>query len=159
MAEKAWFPERDDRLRQLWDAGLSETQIGLDLHCSKNSVAGRRHRLKLPARPSPIKNRAAYPQTRKSPAPPKVRVRRPGGEIEETNAPERPATVEPTLPQLACLAGDALPALPAAATCGACQWPIGEPKEADFRFCDGPALEGKPYCEEHCELAYVRKAV
>ncbi len=37
-----------------------------------------------------------------------------------------------------------------------CCWPIGEPGTADFRFCDGPALTGKPYCAPHAEIAYVR---
>ena len=37
-----------------------------------------------------------------------------------------------------------------------CCWPIGEPGTPDFRFCDGPALTGKPYCAPHAEIAYVR---
>jgi GcrA cell cycle regulator len=38
----------------------------------------------------------------------------------------------------------------------ACCWPIGEPGKKDFRFCDGASVPGKPYCEEHARLAYVR---
>jgi GcrA cell cycle regulator len=37
-----------------------------------------------------------------------------------------------------------------------CCWPIGEPGTAGFRFCTAVALAGKPYCEEHAALAYVR---
>jgi GcrA cell cycle regulator len=36
-----------------------------------------------------------------------------------------------------------------------CNWPIGAPKEEGFRFCDGVAADGKPYCKAHCEVAYV----
>lgn len=35
-----------------------------------------------------------------------------------------------------------------------CRWPIGDPKDADFHFCGADTVTGKPYCEEHCKLAY-----
>ncbi len=38
-----------------------------------------------------------------------------------------------------------------------CQWPLGDPGDPDFGFCGGPAVPGRPYCEEHCAMAYVRK--
>ena len=37
-----------------------------------------------------------------------------------------------------------------------CCWPIGEPGTKAFRFCDDNSLPGKPYCDEHARLAYVR---
>ncbi len=39
---------------------------------------------------------------------------------------------------------------------GMCSWPDGEPGTDEFRFCGHPAIEGKPYCAEHCARAYVR---
>jgi GcrA cell cycle regulator len=36
-----------------------------------------------------------------------------------------------------------------------CRWPIGDPKHEDFRFCGKPVYTGKPYCSEHCAVAYV----
>lgn len=36
-----------------------------------------------------------------------------------------------------------------------CRWPSGDPQHADFRFCGNMAKEGKPYCAEHCGIAYV----
>lgn len=39
-----------------------------------------------------------------------------------------------------------------------CCWPIGDPGGSRFRFCDGVAADGKPYCEEHCRVAYVKKS-
>lgn len=36
-----------------------------------------------------------------------------------------------------------------------CRWPIGDPKHEDFRFCGKPVFPGKPYCAEHCAVAYV----
>ncbi|MBR5130757.1 MAG: hypothetical protein IKV03_06010 [Alphaproteobacteria bacterium] len=35
-----------------------------------------------------------------------------------------------------------------------CRWPIGEPKDADFHFCGKDTVTGKPYCSEHCKIAY-----
>jgi GcrA cell cycle regulator len=37
-----------------------------------------------------------------------------------------------------------------------CCWPIGEPGTASFHFCNAAAMTGKPYCEEHAAIAYVR---
>jgi len=37
-----------------------------------------------------------------------------------------------------------------------CCWPMGEPGKRDFRFCDEKSEPGKPYCEEHAKVAYVK---
>lgn len=41
----------------------------------------------------------------------------------------------------------------------ACCWPIGDPGTREFRYCDDPALFGKPYCEDHAKVAYLRRKV
>ena len=38
-----------------------------------------------------------------------------------------------------------------------CKWPIGHPGDSDFYFCGKPTIPGKPYCGEHCLVAYRRK--
>ncbi len=38
-----------------------------------------------------------------------------------------------------------------------CKWPIGHPGDSDFYFCGKPVIPGKPYCGEHCLVAYRRK--
>ncbi len=35
-----------------------------------------------------------------------------------------------------------------------CRWPIGELKDDDFHFCGKECQTGKPYCPEHCKIAY-----
>ena len=35
-----------------------------------------------------------------------------------------------------------------------CVWPSGDPKTIEFSFCGQAIVPGKPYCPEHCELAY-----
>ncbi len=49
-----WTPERIERLTQLWAKGMPASLIGKKLGCSKNSVVGKAHRMRLVARPSPI---------------------------------------------------------------------------------------------------------
>ena len=36
-----------------------------------------------------------------------------------------------------------------------CQWPFGDPQQKDFYFCGSDTYNGKPYCEEHCKIAYI----
>jgi GcrA cell cycle regulator len=52
-----WTKPEDDRLRALWaqdDPRLSTNEIARQMNITKNAVVGRAHRLKLPARPSPL---------------------------------------------------------------------------------------------------------
>lgn len=35
-----------------------------------------------------------------------------------------------------------------------CRWPIGDPGEESFHFCGAKPALGKPYCPEHCLVAY-----
>lgn len=38
-----------------------------------------------------------------------------------------------------------------------CMWPVGDPKQPDFHFCGNDSEVGRPYCTEHCIIAYNRK--
>jgi GcrA cell cycle regulator len=38
----------------------------------------------------------------------------------------------------------------------ACMWPVGHPGEDDFHFCGEHPVGGKPYCEHHVEVAYIK---
>lgn len=39
---------------------------------------------------------------------------------------------------------------------GMCSWPIGNPGDPDFHFCGEKVVPGKPYCLEHCQIAYIK---
>src|SRR3546814_18070711 len=54
-----WTNDRVAELMRLWEAGRSASEIGRLLGVSKNSVVGKAHRMKLQARPSPIKRGSA----------------------------------------------------------------------------------------------------
>ncbi|QHI95112.1 GcrA cell cycle regulator [Aristophania vespae] len=68
-----WTDDLIARLRDLWSQGLSTAEIGRQLSITKNAVVGKAHRLGLPPRPSPIRNKAvkdgevAVPARRKPP--------------------------------------------------------------------------------------------
>ena len=137
-------------LRGLWSAGLSTAEIGRRLGISKNAVVGKAHRLDLSPRPSPIRRQERDP----SAPPPAPRA------VGPTLAPlpSRPAPApqaatpapKPSLPRR--LTAVATPVVRVSACC----WPIGEPGKPSFHFCDAVALQGKPYCADHAQLAYVK---
>jgi GcrA cell cycle regulator len=37
-----------------------------------------------------------------------------------------------------------------------CSWPHGHPGDKDFHFCGKRPVQGKSYCAEHAQLAYVK---
>ena len=60
MAEdkNSWTEERLEKLKQLWDKGLSISSIGEELGVTRNAIAGKAHRLGLKKRQSPIAKKA-----------------------------------------------------------------------------------------------------
>lgn len=56
----SWTDERIDRLKAMWEKGLTASQIAEDLGgVSRNAVIGKAHRLDLKSRPSPVKSNEA----------------------------------------------------------------------------------------------------
>jgi GcrA cell cycle regulator len=35
-----------------------------------------------------------------------------------------------------------------------CKWPIGDPRQPDFHFCQEDSQPGLPYCSDHARVAY-----
>ncbi len=62
----SWTDERIDRLKTMWEKGMTASQIAEDLGgVSRNAVIGKAHRLDLQSRPSPVK--ANEPATASAP--------------------------------------------------------------------------------------------
>ena len=141
-----WTEERVAELMRLWEAGRSASEIGRLLGVSKNSVVGKAHRMKLKARPSPIK-RGSTPHVRRVAVSP---VSKPAAQAAAASK-----AVETRVP---AQAPAPRPVRAVARTNGKgpnCLWPIGDPGDQDFHFCGAPAVAGKPYCDEHCARAYI----
>ena len=122
--ESGWTEERLETLKILWNDGLSISQIGQKLGVTRNAVAGKAHRIGLPKRQSPISVSGAP-------------LRKKTKKTEEVS--ELPLRL--ALRKISWSRSK-------------CAWPSGDPKTTDFSFCGEPIEPGKPYCYEHCVLAY-----
>ena len=138
-----WDDNNVAKLRDLWDQGLPTAQIGKLLGFTKNAVVGKAHRIGLERRPSPIRRTSVKPDRKKarSPVMPKLNF-----ESNDKNLPAKkePNTFQPAVKNLFTLN-----------TKRGCEWPQGHPDENDFHFCGKDRFEDKPYCLDHCAVAYV----
>lgn len=153
------WPLNDIRLLiSLWMGGMTTTDIAARMKRTKHAVVKKKARMRLPSRPSPIKR--AKPNPAK---PPPVQIIR---------GPR-------TLPLLASSLQDEFEAgvvvqvepgphleprpdrepVSAALVCKyrPCCWPIQQDGRRRHRSCDAQSALGKPYCPEHCAIAYVPK--
>ncbi len=86
----SWTDERIDRLKTMWENGLTASQIAEELGgVSRNAVIGKAHRLGLKSRPSPVK--AGDSETKQESAKPKLKPA-------EKPAPSRAAPAAPAAP-------------------------------------------------------------
>jgi GcrA cell cycle regulator len=148
-----WTDERISELTKLWNEGLSTAEIGKLLGISKNAVVGKAHRLRLAARPSPIRRMAVRPATPRVPRAARSTSLPTLPQAATMAAPAKPAAVTPA-PQPAPRPRVEVPAMQLSNQ--RCMWPVGHPGDGDFHFCGDRALVGKPYCVAHCAVAYVK---
>jgi GcrA cell cycle regulator len=171
-----WNDETIQILKDLWEQGHSTAEIGRRLCVTKNAIVGKAHRLDLSARPSPIRRGLSKPPVDRPQAPPRVEgptlpplasavaqtnssngppIRAAPVSVPHHAAPPPKPSAPTTLPPVRTLMPSP-PPMPYRRSAPSCCWPIGEPGKRDFHFCDDPSTPGKPYCEEHARLAYVR---
>ena len=139
-----WDENNVSKLRELWDQGLPTAQIGKLLGFTKNAVVGKAHRIGLERRPSPIRRTAVKPDRKKarSPIMPKLNFEGKKDEVKEN--PVHQQTFQPLVKNLFTKSVKR-----------GCEWPEGHPDESDFKFCGKERFEDKPYCIDHCAIAYV----
>jgi len=166
----SWTDERIDELSRLWQAGHSASDIGKRLGVSKNAVVGKAHRLKLPSRPSPIKQgegeEAAanatvngHADTNGAPAANgggQQRKRSSGGSGRKRSASGGSGKANGANGNNS--AGSERAQLEQHSQRNGCLWPFGDPSEPDFHFCGAQSLPGKPYCQEHAAKAYITRS-
>jgi GcrA cell cycle regulator len=145
-----WPVEAIDTLKRLIAEGLSFSQIGARLGKTRNAVIGKAHREGLsgtadykkchkPARPG-----GRVPKAKKLKPWRELQVRRSAQVFE--NAPFIPG------PELVIPVNERKGILDLGEN--DCRWPIGDPQEADFHFCNGRKVPGLAYCEHHARRAY-----
>lgn len=132
----SWTDERIDTLRNLWEKGLTASQIAESLGgVSRNAVIGKAHRLGLKARPSPVKaaddGATARPaKTATKPAPARAPATRPVAAKPAPSidrAPARVATERPAATNRPVAAASPTPQPPVAAPA----MPVGVPPKDD----------------------------
>jgi GcrA cell cycle regulator len=148
-----WTDERVETLRTLWLDGLSASQIAKQLGgVTRNAVIGKVHRLGLSGRATPSQ-----------PAPVAFKPPRPARPVSAApSAPRRAATVphfaaqqpRPAAPQVPARVEEAGGATVLTLGRHMCKWPIGDPSSSEFTFCGRRAVDERPYCVEHAQLAY-----
>ena len=140
----SWNDENVARLKELWDQGLPTAQIGKLLSFTKNAVVGKAHRIGLERRPSPIRRSAAKPDRKKARSPVMPKLNFENNVTEEKFYIPHIQKFQPSIKNILNTA-----------TSRGCEWPEGHPDEPEFHFCNKERFEEKPYCLDHCSVAYV----
>lgn len=165
-----WTKEAVERLTFLWcQEGASASVIAQVLSnefrasVSRNSVIGKAHRLRLEhpnsgavvrkARKSniPVVKQSLTTETSWNPGQLKPRPSRPP----ESLLPPVVAHehhIDDALPEFT----DRIQLVDLRET--TCRFPIGDPTMPEFRFCGAPSPIGRPYCDHHHRVVYVRHA-
>ena len=139
-----WNDENVSRLRDLWDQGLPTAQIGKLICFTKNAVVGKAHRIGLERRPSPIRRTAIKPDRKKARSPVMPKLKFEDNSVEQKEVGTFTKTFRPIERNLF-----------SNKTKRGCEWPEGHPDETNFHFCNKERFEDKPYCIDHCVVAYV----
>ena len=123
--KSTWDDLKLKKLEDLWREGHPISKIGELLGVSRNSVAGKAHRIGLPKRTSPIS------QAKK----------------EHLNDEKNNKITDENLPLKIKLRRVQWSRTK-------CCWPEGDPKQNNFKFCGQDIFPGRPYCDKHSLLAY-----
>ena len=131
----SWTYERVEKLKQLWEEGLTASRIAAELgEVTRNAVIGKAHRLGLSGRMTSKKSNGGISIIRKK----RVNISQNQKVINIApviNEPMNPTDFENIKD-------------------GLCRWPLGEPEEIDFKFCGRNTQEGFVYCQSHYKQAY-----
>ncbi len=163
----AWTDEMVEDLRQLWEQGLSASEIAKKIGVSKNSVVGKVHRLCLTARPSPIKKKDEDEAVKAVAKPQKTSKPEKPAKVKKEEASVREVVLEGPVVEAEIEIVTEAPKAEKHHDCNGhvklveldshtCRWPLGDPRDEDFCFCGRKVRMGQTYCEEHATMAYVK---
>lgn len=173
-----WDKTRDDRLRKLAANGLSAKQISDQFgDCSRSSVIGRAHRLKLKlggGSKKPVSNAKTKPAPQHVEKPAKLRTAFHGKKLKliagvaqvsigtgpkavsqydfKTRAEQR--ALAPAVTVRRANAFDPLPDIdPVPFGSKGCKWPVDGLHGRGRLWCGSPKIPGESYCAIHSQLA------
>ncbi|MGB1361602.1 MAG: GcrA family cell cycle regulator [Alphaproteobacteria bacterium] len=122
-----WTDENFQKLKKLWAKGMSAREIAEKIGTTRNAIIGKANRSGLSSPTTKVKAKATK-------------------SVKAAKATKKAPTPSKEVIQISQPANTASE--------NACQWPIGDPGTPEFKFCYEPAKPGRPYCEEHCNIAY-----
>ena len=123
--KNTWDDQKLKKLEDLWDHGHPFSKLGEMLGVSRNSVAGKAHRMGLAKRTSPISSEKKQSVTGIK-----------NNEITDKIIPLKIKLREVQWSRTKCC------------------WPEGDPNQNNFKFCGEDIFPGRPYCDTHSLLAY-----
>ncbi len=175
---KGWDNTALKKLKALVGKGLSTSEIGRRLGMSKNAVVGKLNRLGWNAKAGSVDKDAPVRKKTTSTVAPKAKS---GVKKPVAKTPAKKITVAPKPAKTTAAKKESVkPAVKETKSSSKtsaknlamhqriiqhslemanlkpnqCRWPIGDPDSENFHFCGKTVFTGKPYCYEHCRLAY-----
>lgn len=142
-----WTDERIKLLKQLVEQGLSSSLIARELGggLSRNAVIGKVHRLGLAGRAPKVRQAVRGRNNNRI----KLRkIRAP--KLVEVAPRAEPLPPEPAPPPDTSCAVSLLEL-----TSTTCRWPLGDPRDPEFKFCGALCSAEETYCGYHAGIAYV----
>ena len=123
-----WRHERVEKLKQLWEEGLTASRIASELgDVTRNAVIGKAHRLGLSGRMVSKRSNTGISIIRKK----RINIG-----VSQKVIDISPIIDEPMNPTSFEDIKD-----------GLCRWPLGEPEEINFKFCGRKTNDGIVYCQ------------
>lgn len=145
MTVIGWTMEQLDTLRRMWVEGASYTEIAIAVGKSRNSIAGKSHRLGLPKRDMEHFRRKSAESARKRWGEPREKPKPKHFSLKRCQPKER----KPPMMLRVVSAPDSKP-VPLIERTGCC-YPTSE--EKPHLFCNEPVNSGE-YCEFHYRVMY-----
>ena len=140
----SWTPEREEKLKELWNKGHTASQIASLLgNTTRNAVIGKAHRLNLEARA--VSKKSTLKVNKENNVRPEIKTPKLGRKarfkallLDKSFEQENPKKLEELTDET-------------------CRWPIGHPDEEKFYFCGRKSMEKFVYCKLHVLYAFQPK--
>ncbi len=139
-----WTPERVERLKELWAAGLTGGQVAKEMNITRNAAIGKVSRLRLAARKDPFKTRISRPRIHD--------VGDPGLKYLRRVKRLKPAKTPPPMPP------DPLNVPLIDLVSRHCRYIVGKDETGQALYC-GHDKEINFYCSYHADKCYNREAL
>tara|TARA_E500000178_G_scaffold152814_1_gene152600 strand:+ start:123 stop:593 length:471 start_codon:yes stop_codon:yes gene_type:complete len=137
----SWNQQKVEDLKKLWNEGVATSRIGEQLGFTKNAVIGKAFRLGLERRQNSRK-KTTQPTSFSS----TTLYRETSSSSSSVSIKKEPARRREKFSFKKSIVGTG--------SFKSCQWPIGDPLEEGFHYCDSQNIPTKPYCIDHYKKAY-----